>query len=54
MDGNLALLVGEILGALMARGFTIEPIMDDGNYTNTLRVERPSGDYILTIEAEHG
>lgn len=63
---NHALLVGLVLGALMKVGadlqlqkdelgeFMVEPLMEDGSYTNQLRIMRPSGSYLVTIEPEHG
>lgn len=62
MDGNHALLVGNVLGALMRMAAewqdqggvetTIEPEMIDGNYTNCIVITRPSGRYIVTVERE--
>lgn len=60
-DENLALLCGQVWGALMAQhstGWTapteVMPVYDDeGNYTNELRITRPSGVYRLTIVADN-
>lgn len=51
--GNHALLVGMVSGALMKAGLTAEPIMDEDDYTNEIRVKQPSGTYIVAVYAEN-
>lgn len=48
-DGNHALLCGEILGCLMAKGIDAEPMMLGNDYTNEIVISRPSGDYRVTV-----
>lgn len=60
-DENLALLCGQVWGALMAQDparwtapTDVMPVYDDeGNYTNALRITRPSGTYRLTIVVDN-
>jgi hypothetical protein len=58
MDGNLALLVGNVAGALLAMADSlgediptqVEVETDgDGNYTNRCFVTRGSGRYAVTV-----
>jgi hypothetical protein len=61
MDEGVALLVGNLIGLLyhladddavpLART-EVEPITDGPNYTNQIRVTRPSGSYLITVEKE--
>lgn len=52
-DGNHALLVGEILGLLLKQpSLYALPIIVDGDYTNEIRVRKPSGTYIVAIYPE--
>lgn len=65
LEANHALLCGLIHGALLrmaadqqhTHGWpdvphtTIEPIMDAEGYTNRVLVHRPSGSYLVTVEA---
>lgn len=54
MDGNHALLTGEILGALWNSGLDANPVIDeDGDYTYTIIVKRPSGNWRLTIAPDY-
>lgn len=49
-DGNHALLVGVVWGALAGAGLEVEPQRDDdGNYTGELIVTRPSGRYRVDV-----
>lgn len=48
-DGNHALLCGEILGCLMAKGIDAQPMMVGSDYTNEIVISRPSGDYRVTV-----
>lgn len=57
VDENHALLVGHVTGALMRLATdtgtptSIEPIMAGPRvYTNKIKVTRPSGDYIISVE----
>lgn len=57
LDENHALLMGHLLGALMRLSTdtktptNVEPIMAGPRvYTNKIKVTRPSGDYIVTVE----
>ena len=60
MNGNLALLTGMVAGALQSAAarsdefrsgvFEVEFCRDaEGNYTNQLKVTRPSGVYSITV-----
>lgn len=50
---NHALLVGEVMGALMAAGIDAKPIIDDKrNYLDTLAVSRPSGTWLVRVAPE--
>lgn len=59
-DDNHALLMGHIIGALFRLKAAdagvpteVEPIRDTGgNYTNRIKVTRPSGAYIITVRPE--
>jgi hypothetical protein len=42
-DGNHALLCGEILGCLMAKGIEAEPMMLGSDYTNEIVIFAPLG-----------
>lgn len=53
-DSNHALLCGQVFGALMqhsAEDFQVQPVMNDGDYTNVVEIERPSGVYRVRVEA---
>lgn len=50
---NHALLIGEALGALMAAGLFAEVIDDEhGTHLDTIRVQRPSGTWLVRVEPE--
>jgi hypothetical protein len=49
---NLMLLCGEIWGILRSSGLEIKVIKDGNDYRNQLRLTRPSGTYLLTVEKE--
>lgn len=56
-----ALLVGHIYGALLRLAAEeaeqgevkthIEPVTDERGFTNQIKVKRPSGEYLITVEA---
>jgi hypothetical protein len=51
--GNHALLIGTVLGALQGVGLLeAMPVMDEGRYTDTLVITRPSGTWLLRIAPE--
>ena len=58
MNGNLALLTGQIAGLLMTLNredpgslLDLDVLTDEkGNYTNQIVVTRPSGQYLVTVE----
>jgi hypothetical protein len=55
MTANHALLCGNVLGTLWKHlpvEFKAEPLIENGEYTNQIRVYRPSGSYIITVEEE--
>lgn len=57
-DGNHALLIGVVHGALLraeataAGDLTVEPIMLGEDYSDTLRVHRRSGTYLVQVLPE--
>lgn len=63
VSDNHALITGQVLGALMraeaegllhdAHGPAVEAVDDGrGNYSDTIRVRRPSGSYLVTVRPE--
>lgn len=62
-DGNHALLIGNVAGAILrglcgADGQAVSPTEvelvndDQGNHTDTIRIARPSGTYLVKITKE--
>lgn len=58
-DANHSLLMGQVIGLLMAAEkqrwsapTRIEVLRDGENYTNQVRLTRPSGSYLLTLAKE--
>lgn len=51
---NHALLIGEVLGTLLKGGFHASPEVIDGDYTNRIFVQRPSGTWCVTVEPVEG
>lgn len=51
--GSHALLVGEIFGALIRTGLEAKLITEYGDYTNEIRVTKPSGTYIVAVYPEN-
>jgi hypothetical protein len=63
MDGNHALLVGNVVGALLRMAADLDVTGDiptdveietdaDGNYTNRCFITRGSGRYVVTVTKE--
>lgn len=57
VDGNHALLIGNLLGAFMREDMQrishteAEPVVfDSGEYSNQILVNRGSGTYLITVE----
>jgi hypothetical protein len=50
---NHALLIGEVQGALMACRLDVEMVMRGENYTDTLKVNRPSGAWLVRVSPEN-
>lgn len=60
-DENHALLLGHVLGALLrltadtGTPTTVEPVtVGPGIYSNRVKVERPSGEYVVTVTKSDG
>ena len=58
--GNHAFLVGQVVGLLRLaqnrpdlRITNVEGLSEDGEYTNEIRVTKPSGTYIIAIYPEN-
>jgi hypothetical protein len=52
-SANHALLIGNVFGALMAcLNYEVKPVLIGGDYSDTIRIKRPSGWYQIKITPE--
>lgn len=52
MTANQAFLTGEVLCALRLAQLDALPVLKDAEYSNQIRVRRPSGWWRITVEPE--